>query len=87
MIHRDMTRAAHHVLGLVGLALLVLWLIAHAAGCIDARPAVAEATYLGQQLRCVDKYNTRDAIEACRARVRRDWGIAETVTKDAGGDR
>lgn len=33
MIHRDMTRAAHHVLGLVGFVLLVLWLIAHATGC------------------------------------------------------
>jgi len=45
--------------------------------------SVAEATYLGQQLQCVDNLNTREDIDGCRASVRRKWGIEETI-RDAG---
>lgn len=47
------------------------------------KSAEAEASYLGQQLACVDKFDTRAAIDECRRLVRLQWGIAET-SKDGG---
>lgn len=66
-----------------GVLLFVCWLVLHFAGCAGAAESVAEATYLGQQLSCVDKYPTRKAIDACRLEVRKRWGIAETA-RDGG---
>jgi hypothetical protein len=59
--------------------------IAACSGC-SAGPQVSEAAYATEQLRCVDSAKTRDEADACRAKVRERWGIAETV-HDAGGAR
>jgi hypothetical protein len=64
---------------------VVAYLVLHLAGCAGLRSDVAEATYLGQQLECVDKFATRKQIDACRADVRRKWGITET-TRDGGAE-
>lgn len=67
-------------------------LVAGAVAYVDCAPsqavkeAAAESVYLTEHLRCVDKFETREAIDACRSDVRRRWGIAETIT-DAGRDR
>lgn len=61
--------------------------IAHCVGgCVspkEAKEAAAEATYLGQQLECVDNLHTRADIDGCRASVRKRWGIVETI-RDGG---
>ncbi len=77
-------RHAYEVLAAAAIAVAVTY---YAAGCAGAKEAVAEATYLGQQLECVDHLQTKADIDGCRASVRRRWGIVETVTKDAGGER
>ena len=48
------------------------------------KKAEAEASYLGQQLACVDKFDTRAAIDECRRLVRLQWGIVQTDAKDGG---
>lgn len=62
--------------------------VTRSLGC--ASPQVKEdasiSAYAAQQLRCVDKYDTRREIDACRSLVRKQWGIAETI-KDAGADQ
>lgn len=58
---------------------------AHFVGCAHIREQQAEADYKSEQLKCVDKYPTRELIDACRRKVRETWGIAETAT-DAGKD-
>jgi hypothetical protein len=56
-------------------------------GCSPAmKDTEADAAYAAEHLHCVDKYNTRQEIDACRAGVRLRWGIAEKVA-DAGADR
>lgn len=54
----------------------------------------AEAGYLAQQLRCVDQSTTRAQADACRAAVRRAWGVgdagpdaADAATDAEGGAR
>jgi hypothetical protein len=46
----------------------------------------AEATYLGEHLRCVDDSDTRAEMDECRRKVRAKWlrdaGIVETTRKD-----
>ena len=62
-------------------------------GCSPAEMHAEEAraAYLAMQLECVDRYNTREAIDECRNQVRARWlranQITEVTTKDAGGDR
>lgn len=62
--------------------------VTHCIGC--ASPQVKEAAAVGSdesaQLRCVDKNETKVSIEACRANVRAQFGIVETI-RDAGGDQ
>lgn len=57
-------------------------------GCLskEAKEAAADSAYAAEHLRCVDKFDTKEQIDACRAAVRLRWGITETV-RDAGGDR
>lgn len=50
------------------------------------KKAAAESAYLAEHLRCVDTYNTRAQIDACRAAVQVRWGITVT-SRDGGGDR
>jgi hypothetical protein len=49
----------------------------------------AEGAYVAEHLRCVDKHDTNDEINACRAAVRMRWNIHVTETKlrDSGRDR
>ncbi len=51
-----------------------------------AKSAAADTAYATEQLRCVDKFDNRAEIDACRQGVRLKWGVAETVAKfnDAG---
>lgn len=49
------------------------------------KAAQAEDAYKAQQLKCVDDYDTRAEIDACRRKVREEWGIVETTTKKDGG--
>lgn len=49
------------------------------------KAAQAENAYKTQQLACVAQYETRDQIEACRQKVREEWGIVETATAKDGG--
>lgn len=48
----------------------------------------AEATYLGEHMRCVDDSDTRAEMNDCRRKVRERWlrdaGITETTRKDGG---
>lgn len=44
---------------------------------------VAMRTYEGEQAACVAAYATRAEIDACRATVRRLWGLEP---RDAGGE-
>lgn len=72
--------------GMLGLALILAGLV-HCVGCIskEAKEAIADGAYAEEQLRCVDKNETREAIDACRRAVRIRWNIAETG-RDAGHD-
>lgn len=46
-------------------------------GCsATQKQAEADATYAAEHLRCVDAYDTREEIDACRAAVRMRWGVA-----------
>lgn len=59
-----------------------------ASGCAALtgdKAAQAENAYKTQQLACVAQYETRDLIEACRQKVREEWGIVETATSKDGG--
>lgn len=51
--------------------------------CGSYRESAAEASYLAQQLHCVDKANSREQADQCRAEVNRKWGIIE-ARKDGG---
>lgn len=44
----------------------------------------AAAGYEAQQARCVERYDNRASIDACRARVRAAWSTDGSV--DAGDD-
>lgn len=69
------------------LPLVLGWVIfVQCGGCKAAMEPAAEATYLGQQLQCVDRSPTRELADECRRQVRARWGIAETA-HDAGADR
>lgn len=46
----------------------------------------AEAAYKEQQRDCIRQYDNDEQIDACRRKVREDWGIVETVARDAGKD-
>ena len=61
----------------VGLAVLVL----AACGAAAAERSTAEATYLAQQLACVDDNPNKWAIDACRDAVKQAW-----ANGDAGAD-
>lgn len=57
------------------------------AGCSASQKAAeADATYATEHLRCVDRFESKAEIDACRAAVRMRWGIAEKIA-DAGSDR
>ena len=45
------------------------------AGCVSRAPvaSAAEAAYLGQQLECVDKAETRSEADVCRSSVKAKW--------------
>ncbi len=58
--------------------------VLHFWGCVPPKASQAEATYLAQQLACVERYETRVEIDDCRERVWADWGITQTKRKDAG---
>ena len=52
-------------------------------GCASVKESVAEATFLGQQLECVNNLETKRDIDACRNSVRRKWGKPE---RDGGAE-
>lgn len=70
------------------LGALIVAALSHCAGCLsrEAKEAIADGAYAEEQLRCVDKNDTREAIDACRRAVRIKWGITDTG-RDAGHDR
>jgi hypothetical protein len=57
---------------LAGLALFLPLVIIVA--CASARQDAAGLSYESQHLACIDQYETRAAIDACRNDVRRRWG-------------
>jgi hypothetical protein len=71
-------------LGLLCLVGAILCAARILAGCLPpskgAREAAAEASYTGEHMACVDRYDTHAQIDACRDEVRRRWG----VRKDGG---
>jgi hypothetical protein len=70
-------RESLSTIGLLGMA---------AVACGQQMKAVeAEATYLGQQLRCVDRAATLAESQTCRASVDEAWGIHHTV-RDGGAE-
>ena len=72
------------LLGVFLAALFVAW-CSILTGCgpsPTAKEAAAEGAYGAEHLRCVDKFNTKAEIDACRAAVRVRWGVT-----DAGADR
>lgn len=77
-------KSTRDTLGLAAILVLTAFLVDRSLGCTtrEAKEATAEATYLGQQLECVDKYKTKQAIDACREVVKERWSV-----KDAGGDQ
>lgn len=70
-----------------GVMLVIFSALVQCTGCLsrEAKEALADKTYAAEHLRCVDAYDTRAEIDACRRAVRERWGIAETVT-DGGRD-
>lgn len=57
-----------------GLALFAaLWIAAHCQACGALKSSEAEATFLGQQVACIDKYETKADIDRCRRRVQAAW--------------
>jgi len=79
-LHRS---SSMRLAALVGAIAYVSGLCTH---CLprEAKEALADSTYLADQMRCVDNNDTRETIDACRKAVRERWGIAETV-RDGGG--
>lgn len=67
------------------LAVIALHLIA-CEPSQQAREAAAQGAYLAEHVRCVERYDTKEAIDACRDQVRVQWGIVTRV-RDAGADR
>ena len=68
---------------------LAVLVVAAEEGCSagqQIKEATAEATYLGQQLACVDRSPSRELADECRREVRKRWGVSETVTRDGGSD-
>lgn len=57
---------------------IIVALFIVACSGVKPTPEVAEATYLTEQLECVNKNETRVAIDACRDQVRVKW------SKDGG---
>jgi len=66
------------------------------AACVptEVKQGAAKATYQSDQDRCVDDYDTKAEIDACRAYERARWGkapvswpLADAGPSDAGGDR
>ncbi len=70
--------------GLAVILVLMAYLVDRSLGCTprEAKEAAAETTYLGQQQECVDKFNTKVAIDECRDAVKARW-----ASKDAGVDQ
>lgn len=64
--------------------------ISNVLGCAlfgtATKQGVARTTYEAEQSDCVDQYNTRAEIDACRASVRQRWGKMPipSVPLDAG---
>lgn len=50
-----------------------------------AKQLAAEREYKAQQVDCVRQYDSRELIDACRAKVRAEWGFADAGAE--GGDR
>lgn len=75
--------------GIVVIAAIGSLCAAILGGCVSGaqQEAIARDRYKKEQLDCVKQYDTRAEIDACRAHVRAEWGITETVSKDAGADR
>ena len=80
----------------LALALLVSALVGagRAPSSPPATPAdlelAAGGAYAAEHMACVERYRTDPEIDACRADVRKRWGIAETSARgprDAGADR
>lgn len=75
----------------MNIALLIVGLLLLGAfageACTPALQAdAADKAYAADHLRCVQEYDTKLEIDACRERVRIRWGIQTTVhVKDAGG--
>lgn len=80
----DVTEIAATSIAVFVIGSCVIALVSLLSACSQSlKPAEAETVYLAQQLKCVDLYNTRETINACRLRVRNNWSITETV-KDGG---
>jgi hypothetical protein len=79
-----MIRPIHLLAVLVGLVFLAV-LAVLVGGCTPAETKAVEADlgYSAQQAACVDRNATREAIDACRAKVRAAW--AKDAGKDADG--
>lgn len=82
-----MKRAVYNARELLAAAIMLIGVLIALNHCSSQQttPALAESTYLAQQLECVDKSMTRAESEECRRDVRKRWGIVETVTD--GGAR
>lgn len=67
-----------------GIAVLagVATLLSAIASCatFQEKQFAAEQAYREQQRACVRQYDTDERINACRARVRKEWGFVEVVT-------
>lgn len=50
----------------------------------DALEKAAGGTYASEHMWCVERFNSDVEIDACRAAVRRRWGIVDTARKDGG---
>jgi hypothetical protein len=55
-----------------------------ASGCSSTQKQVeADTTYTAEHMHCVDRFNTKQEIDACREAVRIRW----QAPRDAGGDQ
>jgi hypothetical protein len=72
------------IVPLVGIGTIAALLL---GGCalFEDKALQAETSYRAQQLKCVDQYETKSEIDACRAKVREEWGVAEVASRKDGG--
>jgi hypothetical protein len=78
-MHRDPTLLIARLWA--ALALMALVAACAAAATPEQKAVAADATFLGDMLKCVDDATTLAESKACRAKVRQTWHV------DAGGSR